>query len=402
MDFSLTAEQQELVDRATAAGSEWRDLANGWDTANKAPLADVTRRMIELGLVGITMPKEHGGLGLSVMEYVLIVEAVTRAGATWVVGEPMFRTSGPGVTMVLTSSNAGAREKFLPDLVSGRSGCAIALTEPDFGSDMASIETTAVRDGDGYVINGQKKYITGALEDNLYATLVRFDDIPRAAGVGVVIVEKGMPGFEMEEGPTYVGSRGIPHGDLRFTDVRIPKENFLFGPGEFVTLMKAFNMERMHNATSSLALGQAAFDEALAYTQTRRQFGREIVEFQSVYHDLADMWSALESARLLTYRAAATAENGKVPLPEAVTIAKYVANNVMFDVSARAVTLQGGHGTTTDAIAQRIHRDSLVCRVAGGSPQVLRNVIAQQLMPQRRFSQRAPQAAPAQAPVGVS
>lgn len=390
MEFSLTNEQQELVDRATAAGAEWAHLANGWDIANKAPLAEVTKRMVELGLVAITVPKEYGGLGLSVMEYVLIVEAVTRAGTTWVVGEPMFRTSGPGVTMCMTSSNEAVREKFLPDLVAGRAGCAIALTEPDYGSDMTSLETTAVRDGNDFILNGTKKYITGALEDNLYATFVRFDEIPGAKGVGAVIVEKGMPGFEMEEGPTYVGSRGIPHGDLSFDNVRIPAENFLFGPGEFRTLMRAFNMERMHNATSSLALAQAAFDEALAYTQERKQFGREIVEFQAVYHDLADMWASLEAARYLTYRAAATAEGGKVPLPEEVTIAKYVANNVMYDVSGRAVTLQGGHGTTTESRAQRVHRDSLVCRVAGGSPQVLRNVIAQQLMPNRKFSQRAP------------
>ena len=395
MDFELSKEQQELVQRATDAGMEWREFANEWDTSNKAPLAEVTERMVELGLVGITMPKEFGGLGLTVLDYVLIVEAVMRAGTTWVVAEPMFRTSGPGVTMCLSSTNEAVRQKFLPDLVTGRSGAAIAITEPNYGSDMSSLETTAVRDGDSYIINGEKKYITGALEDNLYATFVRFDDIPGARGVGAVMIERGTPGFEMQHGPTYVGSRGIPHGDLQFNDVRIPAENLMFGPGEFPELMKAFNMERMHNATASLSMAQAAFDEALAYTQQRKQFGREIVEFQAVYHDLADMWAAIESARYLVYRAAATSEDGTKPLPEAVTLAKYVANNVMFDVSARAVILQGAFGTTTDCFSQRIHRDSLVCKVAGGSTQVLRNVIAQQIMPHRRFPQRAPQAAPA-------
>jgi butyryl-CoA dehydrogenase len=393
MDFELTKEQQALVERAFAAGMEWRKFANSWDTDNKAPLHEVTERMIELGLVGITMPKEYGGLGLTALEYVLIVEAVMRAGTTWVVGEPMFRTSGPGVTMCLSSSNEAVRKKYLPDLVSGRSGAAIAITEPKYGSDMSSLETTAVRDGDEFIINGEKKFITGALEDNLYATFVRFDNIPGARGVGAVLIERGTPGFEMQVGPTYVGSRGIPHGDLQFHNVRIPAENLLFGPGEFVRLMKSFNMERMHNAAASLGCAQAAFDEVLEYTQQREQFGRPIVEFQAVYHDLADMWSSIESARYLVYRAAATAEEGTMPLPEAVTLAKYVANNVMYDVSARAVILQGGHGTTTDCFAQRIHRDSLVCRVAGGSPQVLRNVIAQQLMPHRKFPQRAPQAA---------
>ena len=390
MDFSLTEAQQELVERAFAAGLEWRPHANKWDVENKAALDDVTERMVEHGLVGITVPREHGGLGLTTVEYALVVEAAIRGATSWVAGEPMFRTSGPGVTMCLTSTNEAVREKYMPAIVAGRSGCAISITEPDYGSDMSSLQTSAVRDGDELVINGVKKYITGAIEDDLYATFVRFDDIPGAKGVGAVIVERGTPGFEMDIGPTYVGSRGIPHGDLRYNNVRVPAENLLFGPGEFVRLMKAFNMERLHNAASSLGLAQAAFDEALAYTQQRRQFGREIVEFQAVYHDLSDMWAAIESARFLVYRAAATADDGKAPLPMDVTVAKYVANKMLFDVSSRAVILQGAHGTTTDSFAQRIHRDSLVCTVAGGSPQIMRNVIAQQLMPNRRFSQRSP------------
>ncbi|MES1171151.1 MAG: acyl-CoA dehydrogenase family protein, partial [Actinomycetota bacterium] len=329
MDFELTHEQQDLVERAMAAGLEWRQFANRWDIENEAQLAEVTQRMVDLGLVGITMPTEYGGLGLTALDYVLVVEAVIRASTTWVAGEPMFRTSGPGVTMCLSSSNEAVRKKFLPDLVSGRSGAAIAITEPKFGSDMSSLETTAVRDGDELVINGEKKFITGALEDDLYATFVRFDDIPGARGVGAVMIEKGTPGFEMQAGPTYVGSRGIPHGDLQFKNVRIPVENLLFGAGEFVRLMKAFNMERMHNAAASLGSAQAALDEALEYTQQREQFGRPIVEFQAVYHDLADMWAAVESARFLVYRAAATAEGGTMPLPQEVTLAKYVANNVM-------------------------------------------------------------------------
>jgi len=388
MDFTLTAEQQELVERSFAAGLEWRPFATEWDVSNKAALAAVTQRMVELGLVGITIPREHGGLGLSALDYVLVVEAAVRGGTTWVVSEPMFRTSGPGVTMCLTSSNRAVREKYLPDIVSGRSGCAIAITEPNFGSDMSSLETAAKRDGDEFVITGVKKYITGAIEDDLYATFVRFDDIPGAKGVGAVLVEKGTPGFEMDVGPTFVGSRGIPHGDLVYNDVRVPAQNLLFGPGEFVRLMKAFNMERLHNAAASLGFAQAAFDEALEYTQKRKQFGREIIDFQAVYHDIADMWASIESARYLVYRAAATAEHGTSPLPMDVTLAKYVANKVVYDVSARAVLLQGGHGTTVESFSQRIHRDSLVCQVAGGSPQVMRNVIAQMLMPDRKFPQR--------------
>jgi butyryl-CoA dehydrogenase len=393
VDFSLSPQQRELVERATAAGAEWRKYANEWDVANKAPYADVTSRFGELGLLGLMMPAAYGGQDLTALDYALAVEASMRASTTWVTGEPMFRTSGPGATMCLMASSEAVRSKYLRAVVAGRAGVAISITEPDFGSDMSSLETTATRDGDEFVINGVKRFITGAMEDSLYATFVRFDGIPGARGVGAVLVERGTPGFEMQAGPTFVGSRGIPHGDLQYNDVRVPAENLLFGPGEFTRLMKAFNLERLHNAAACLGSAEAAFDEVLEYTQRRRQFGREIVEFQAVYHDIADMWTTIESARYLIHKAASDAEDGKLPEPMDVTIAKYVANNVMFDVSARAVMLQGGQGTTLDSCSQRIHRDSLVCKVAGGSIQVLRNVIAAQLMPHRKFPQRPPSGA---------
>ena len=290
--------------------------------------------------------------------------------------------------MCMMSPNEAVKKKYLPDIVAGRAGVAISISEPDFGSDMSSLETTAIRDGDEFVITGQKKWITGAIVNSLYATFVRFDETPGARGIGAVLVERGTPGFEMQKGPTFVGSRGVPHGDIQYNDVRVPAENLLFGPGHFGTLMRAFNIERLHNAACSLGSAEAAFDEALAYTQSREQFGRKIVEFQAVYHDLADMWTAIEASRYLLYKAASTTQDGKMPEPMDVTIAKYVANNMLFDVSARCVQLQGAYGTTTESFGQRIHRDSLVNKVAGGSVQVLRNVIAGQLMPDRKFPQR--------------
>jgi butyryl-CoA dehydrogenase len=389
MDFSLTPQQQELVDRATAAGLEFKKHANEWDINNEAPIDDVTARMAELGLTGITIPKRWGGLGLTTMEYSLVVEAVVRSSTSWVPGEPMFRTSGAGASILMMSSNDAVRDKYLPDVVAGNAGVALTLTEPDYGSDLSSLETEAVPDGDDFVITGEKKYITGAMKDRLYATFVRFDGIPGAKGIGAVLVERDTEGLEMQRGPMFVGSRGVPHGNLQFHGVRVPKENLLFGPGEFGRMMKAFNMERLHNGSSSLGSAEAAFDEALAYTQQRKQFGREIVEFQAVYHELADMWVSIESARYVVYKAAANAEDGKFPEPFEVTIGKYLANQVMFDVSARSVILQGGRGTESDSFSQRIHRDSLVCKVAGGSTQVIRNVIAQGIMPDRKFPQRA-------------
>jgi butyryl-CoA dehydrogenase len=388
VDLELSPKQHELIKRATAAGLEWRKYANRWDEDNEAPFADVTARMGELGLLGLLMPKEYGGSDLTALDYALVVEALMRSSTIWICAEPTFLASGPGAMMCMMSPNEAVREKYLPNMVSGKDGVAISISEPNYGSDMTSLETTAVLDGDEYVINGEKKWITGAIVNSLYATFVRFDGIPGAAGIGAVLVERGTPGFEMQRGPTFVGSRGAPHGDLQYHAVRIPKENLLFGPGHFGTLMRAFNIYRLHNTACSLGSAEAAFDEAVEYTKTRQQFGRSLVDFQAVYHDLADMWTQIQATRYLMYQAAVGAKDGKMPEPNDVSIAKYVANNMLADVSSRCVQLQGAHGTTTDSMAQRIHRDSLVNKVAGGSTQVLLNVIAGQIMPDRRFPQK--------------
>ncbi|HEV8296276.1 MAG TPA: acyl-CoA dehydrogenase family protein, partial [Acidimicrobiales bacterium] len=389
MDFDLTPEQQDLVHRSVSAGNEWRPFAEQWDHDNYAPINEVTARMGELGFLGMTMPVEYGGQGKSNVEYALAVEQLVRTSTTWVAAEPLFRTSGAGPAICLLSSNAIAREKFLPAITSGRAGCTIGITEPEHGSDMTSLETTATRgDRGSWIISGEKRFITGAVEDTYYATFVRFDGIPGAKGVGAIMTEKDTPGFTMDRGPDFVGSRGVPHGNLRFDECRVPAENLLFGPGEFGQLMTAFNMERMHNAASSLGSAWAAFDLALEYAQVRRQFDREIIEFQAIYHDFADMYVQLEAARSLMFKAATSSAGGTFPNALDVTAAKYFANQVMYDVSARAVTIFGGEGTTMDNPAQRIHRDSLICRIAGGAPQVIRNTIASQLLPHRRFSQR--------------
>ncbi len=388
MDFTLTPQQLALVERATSAGLEWRKFANRWDEENEAPFADVTARMSELGLLGLLMPKEYGGADLSALDYALVVEALMRTSTIWITAEPTFLATGPGAMMCMMSPNEAVKEKYLRNIIAGRDGVAISISEPDFGSDMTSLETTAVLDGDEWVINGEKKWITGAIVNSLYATFVRFDGIAGAKGIGAIMVERGTPGFEMQRGPTFVGSRGVPHGDLQYNDVRVPKDNLLFGPGHFGVLMRAFNIERLHNTACSLGSAEAAFDEALEYTKTRRQFGRKLIEFQSVYHDLADMWAQIEATRYLMYKAAASALDGKLPEPNDVSIAKYVANNMLSDVSTRCVLLQGAHGTTTESFAQRIHRDSLVNKVAGGSLQMLLNVIAGQIAPDEKFPQR--------------
>ena len=386
MDFELTAEQQDLQERARAAGAEFREAARGWDETDEAPYREVFDRMGELGFYAISMPEEHGGQGKTAFEYFLATSSIFRASQSWLVCEPLFCTSGPGPSMLLLG-DAGVQAKYLPEIVAGERGCNIALTEPGHGSALTHLEATARLEGDEYVVNGRKNFVTGALVNDLHAVFVRFDDVAGAKGIGAVVVEDGFEGVTAERGPRFVGDRGIPHGDLILEDARVPRENLIIGPGEFGRLMSAFNMERLHNCAFWLGFSEAAYDETAKRVQEREAFGKAVVEFQSVYHALADMSVQIEALRLLTYKAAATAKDGRFPDAHAVTAAKLFGATVGPQITMKAMELHGGYGVTTDYPIQRIHRDAVTNVVAGGAPAVLRNGIAAGLFPDRKFPQ---------------
>lgn len=387
MDLALTPAQVDLQERARKAGAQWRSHVQTWDLDDVAPYAEVAAAIAEAGLVGLTMPPEYGGQGLTALDYVLVVEQLVTASHSWIVAEPTFGSSGPGPSIVLRAEHEETRQKFMPDIVAGRKACAIALTEPDHGSDLTALTTSAVDDGDAWILNGSKRFITGSPVSELYATFVRFDEIPGYRGIGVVIAEQGMPGLRLERGAQFVGTRGLPHGEMHFENCRVPKVNLVRGPGHFADLMLAFNMERIHNATFSLALSEAAYAEAVTYIENRSAFGKPIIQFQSAYHSLVEMRLAIEAHRMLTFRAAATAVDGRYPLAEESSMAKLSGCLLAPDITLKAMILCGGDGTTMDFAAQRLHRDAMAALVAGGSPPVLKNAIAAQLFPQHRFKQ---------------
>jgi butyryl-CoA dehydrogenase len=387
--FALTPEQEALRQKALAVGRELREDGAKWDRANLAPYREVCERMRERDLLGLTMPREYGGQGQTALDYVIAVSSILRASQTWIGPEPLFCTTGPGASMILLGRE-GVRRKYLPHVVKGELGCAIALTEPEHGSDLTYLEATAVLDGDEYVVNGKKAFITGSGVNELYATFVRFDDIPGPKGIGALIIEADTPGVTSTAGPEFVGDRGIPHGDVQFDNVRVPVENLVVGAGQFGWLMSAFNMERLHNASLCLGLSEAAFDEAVAFVKKREAFGRPIIEFQSVYHSIANMWTKIEAQRLLAYRAGATARDGRFPDAHDVTVAKLHGSTIMPDITMAALELHGGYGVTLDYPIQRIHRDAISSVVAGGAPAVLRNSIAAMLFPELKFPQTRP------------
>lgn len=388
MARELTSDQIDLQKRAFDAGLLLRDRVAEWDRTNKVPYQEVVDHVAGHGLLGLAMPKQYGGQGLSTTDYFLVVEALFRSSQFWVVGEPVFATTGPGPTMLLLAEREETRQKYLPDIVRGARQCAIALTEPDYGSDLTSLATTAVKDGSEFVINGSKSYVTGAVVNDLYAVFVRFDGIPGHKGIGAVLIESGTSGFTIEAGPDFLGCRGVPHGNLRMEDVRIPSENVILGAGHFGTLMTAFNVERLHNCAFNLGMAQAAYDEAVKFVEQREAFGRKVVEFQSVYHTLVDMWTDIEALRALARNAAETAVNGNFPKGLDTTIAKLFGARVASQITLKSMELHGGYGATLDYPIQRIHRDVVSTIVAGGSPLVLRNSIASQILPHQRFSQR--------------
>ncbi|MEW6442857.1 MAG: acyl-CoA dehydrogenase family protein [bacterium] len=385
--FRLTEEQEDIRVRAREFGEKWSPLAKDIDVSNRAPMKEMLQDSVRRGLSGITIPGRYGGQDLNAIEFVLATEEACRAAKTWLVGDVLFATTCTGPSIIMMSENVSLQLKVLPLIARGEKTASIAMTEPKYGSAVTDIETSAVLDGDHYVINGTKRFITGAPENDLYATFVRFKGIPGAGGVGAVLVERDAPGLTMGQGPQVMGSRGGPHGELYFENCRVSRENLLLGEGKFGKLMQAFNMERLYIAALCVGLAEGAFDSALSYSNNREQFGRPVNEFQAVYHMIAEMWTQIESARYLTYRAALTAEGGKFPNPLDVSMAKLHAADVGRDVCWKAMQILGGDGLVIGFPPERCFRDVIVSSIAGGTMQVLKNVIASMVI-RKKLDQR--------------
>jgi alkylation response protein AidB-like acyl-CoA dehydrogenase len=378
--FALSPTQEQIKAKARAFGEKWAPLAHQIDRDDKAPIAEMVAHTVELGIAGLTIPVEYGGRGYGAIEFALAVEEACRAMKSWMAGDILFATTCTGPSVIMMSDNTAMHEKYLPLIASGERTAAIALSEPKYGSAVTDLETSATFDGDEIVINGQKKFITGAPDYDVYVTFVRLNDTPGMKGIGAVVIEKGTPGFTMGDGPEYMGSRGSSHGDLFFDNCRIPRANLLMGEGSFPTLMQAFNMERLYISALCLGLAQGAFDEAVAYSDEREQFGRPVNEFQAVYHLIAEMYTQIESVRYLTYKAAATAEQGKFPRALDVSVAKLHAADIGRDVCWKAMQVLGGNGLVTGFPPERCFRDVIVSSIAGGTIQVLKNTIAAQVL----------------------
>ena len=385
MNFQLTDEQKMLKDMVRDfVEKEIRPKAAEWDEREEFVPPAMIKKYADLGLLGITMPEEYGGQGLTAFEAILVIEEMARVSP--LAAFPVFEANvGPARVIQLFGTEEQKR-KYLPRVCSGEIMISVGMTEPEAGSALTDLKTRAVPDGDCYIVNGQKRFCTGGGHSQAYVVYVRLSDARGAKGIGGLIIEKGTPGFSFGKQERFLGFRGFPSADLIFEDCRVPKENLVVREGGFKDLMRAFDIERLGNASMSLGIAAGALEECVRYVQERRQFGKPICEFQAVQLMLADMVMKVEAARLLIYRAAVDASQG-YPSVLNSSVAKCYAGEAAKEVTDMAMMIHGGYGYSKEYPIERMLRDSRGWPVAGGTLQIQRINIASALLG-KRFDQR--------------
>jgi alkylation response protein AidB-like acyl-CoA dehydrogenase len=384
MDFQLTDEQTALKEMATRLAKErfaptaFTGHGFAWDHA---------RELAAAGLTGITIPADRGGQGGSLMDAVLVMEAVSQVSPR--AGDAVQATNFGAIRQVAEFGSERVREEVLPELLAGRAVISAGMSEPDAGSALTELRTTARYEGDEVVLNGQKVWSTHGPDVTHSVVWARFG--PRSSDIGAVVVPTDAPGFTKGASETYMS--GEEHCASYMDECRVPREYVLADKDALRRMMSIFGVERTGNAVRSLALAQAAYDMAVEHVKVREQFGRPLCEFQGLQWRFADMRMKLDAARLLIYRAVVNADAG-VPDATEASIAKCFANEAAFHVANEAMQMFGASGYSTQFPLEYIVRRVRGWMIAGGSTEMMRNRIAESIF-DRRFDQRLPRPAPA-------
>lgn len=378
IDFALTDEQTELR-RTTAAFARNRfgSDAREWDERGTALPDEDRRAMAELGLLGICLPERYGGSDAPLLDALIVIEELAKVcqPAAFNVFEA---NTGPARVIQLFGTEA-QKQRWLPKIVAGEATMAVAISEPDAGSAATDMTTKAFRDGEGLVLSGHKRWTSGAGHAELYLVYARLTESTGSRAIGAVVVESGTPGMLIGPQERLLGFHGIGSADITFDKVLVPMSDVVVPAGGFKDLFRAFSIERLGNATMSLAIGQACLDHTASYVRDRHQFGKALAEFQLVQAAIADMLMQVEAARLLIYRAAAGAGRGSPNALEA-SLAKCFANEMARTVSDTAVELHGGYGYSEDFGIARYLRDARGWALGGGTPSIQRLRIASQFL----------------------
>jgi len=376
MDFELTKSQKEIqkAAREFARGEFDKELALELDSKHEFP-TKIWKKACDLGFIGVHFPEEYSGQGLGVLENIIIAD------------EFCARDSGIGSALILSSfasecilrfGSDELKQKYLPPVAEGQMLSGGAFTEPGHGSDITSLDTTADRDGDEWVINGTKTFITNGGLAAFYSVMCQTDSDcqPAYRGISLILVEAEREGVTATDVGAKMGIHMMATAELNFKDVRVPASNLIGEEGRgFYQVLEFFDESRILVAAQALGTAQGAYDRALAYVKEREQFGRKIAQFQVTQHKLADMATKIELARLLTYKAAWNFDQGRID-PKLTSMAKMYAARTAVEVADEAIQLLGGYGYMTEYEVERFYRDAKICEIYEGTKEIQKNTIA--------------------------
>lgn len=381
MEFGLTPEQRlhrdsvrKFAQRYLESGSVARAHEQGFPW----PIA---RLMGEHGLIGIAFPEADGGGGGTLMDAVLAIEEIAQVCPRS--ADLVHAYNFGAIRTFVEYATPEQKSRYLPGLLRGESLMAVSMSEPEAGSAVTDLRTTATPEGDGFRIDGSKVFCTNSPDANLFLVYVRFG--PGVHGIGSVLVERGTPGLSFGQPSGFMG--GDPWCQLYFENCRVQRENVLLGEGGFKKQIAGFNVERLGNSARSLAVGRYAHNQAREHALTRRQFGRLLCEFQGLQWKFSEMALLLESAQLLLYRAVCNAESG-LPSAYETALAKLACNKAGFEVANESLQVMGALGYSTELLLEYCVRRTRGWMIAGGSIEILKNRIAESVF-ERTFSQRA-------------
>ncbi|MBF0705212.1 acyl-CoA dehydrogenase [Alkalihalobacillus hwajinpoensis] len=379
MELVFTEEQKMMQKMVRDfAEKEIAPIVEEMEETDRFP-REVIKRMGELGLMGIPIPEAYGGAEMDYTSYIIAIHELSKVSAT--VGVILSVHTSVGTLPILAFGTEEQKKRYIPKLATGEYLGAFALTEPSSGSDASSMKTRAVRDGDHYILNGSKIFITNGGEADTYVAFARTNPEEKGSkGVTAFIIERDMPGFSVGKKEKKMGLNGSNTVEIIFEDCRVPVENRLGEEGQgFKIAMANLESGRIGIAAQSLGIAEAALNYATAYAKERHQFGKPIGQNQGLGFKLADMATEVEAAKLLTYRAADLKNHG-IPCMQEVSMAKLFASKAAVKASIEAVQVYGGYGYTKDYPVERLFRDAKVCEIYEGTSEIQKIVISRNLM----------------------
>jgi alkylation response protein AidB-like acyl-CoA dehydrogenase len=348
-----------------------------WDESQTFPV-ELFKELGKLGLMGVLVPEEYGGSGLGYFEYVKIIEEISKVCGS--IGLSVAAHNSLCTGHILYFGNEEQKKKWLPKLATAEWIGAWGLTEANTGSDALGMNTTAVLEGDHYLVNGSKNWITHGKSGDVAVVMVRTGEKGDSKGISAIVIEKGTPGFTHGKKENKLGMRASETTELIFDNVKVPKENLLGVEGDgFKQAMKILDGGRISIAALSLGIAKGAYEAALAYSKERKQFGQSISSFQAIAFKLADMATEIEASELLIYQASDMKNRG-VKMTKQAAMAKYFASEVCVKAATEAVQIFGGYGYTKDFPVEKFYRDSKLCTIGEGTSEIQKVVIAREIL----------------------